>query len=115
MLHHGSCHCGQIAFEVEGEIGEVIQCNCSICSRRGSLLWFAPRDKLRLSTPESAMSTYTFNTHKIQHKFCPTCGCAPLAFGNMPDGSPMVAVNVRCLPDVDADGLTVRKYDGRNA
>ncbi|MNZ30885.1 Glutathione-dependent formaldehyde-activating enzyme [compost metagenome] len=114
MRYHGSCHCGQIAFEIEGEIGEVIQCNCSICSRRGSLLWFVPRDRLQLSTAEDAMSTYTFNTHRIQHKFCPTCGCAPLAFGSMPDGSAMAAINVRCLPDVDTDGLKVRKYDGKS-
>ncbi|WP_371226442.1 GFA family protein [Pseudomonas sp. QE6] len=114
MLYHGSCHCGGIAFEVEGDIGEVTRCNCSICSRRGSLLWFVPRDKLRLTTPESAMSTYTFRTHRIQHHFCPTCGCAPFADGAMPDGSPIAAVNVRCLPDVDVSGLKVREYDGKS-
>ncbi len=115
MLYHGSCHCGGIAFEVEGEVGEVTQCNCSICSRRGSLLWFVPRDKLRLTTPESAMSTYTFRTHRIKHHFCPTCGCAPFADGAMPDGSPIAAINVRCLPEVDVSGLKVRQYDGKSA
>lgn len=114
MRYQGSCHCGGIAFEVQGEVGEVIECNCSICSRRGSLLWFVPRDKLQLGTPESAMSSYTFNTHRIQHRFCPTCGCAPLAFANAPDGKPMAAINVRCLPEVDISTLTVRHHDGKS-
>ncbi|MDF3936234.1 GFA family protein [Pseudomonas citronellolis] len=112
MLHQGSCHCGAIAFEFEGEIGEVLSCNCSICRRKGSLLTFVPRDKLRLTTPESAMSTYTFNNHRIEHKFCATCGVAPLAFANAPDGSPMAAINVRCVPAVDLGTLKVREYDG---
>ncbi|MGR8981112.1 MAG: GFA family protein [Gammaproteobacteria bacterium] len=38
MKHKGSCHCGRIAFEAEGELEQVMDCNCSICSRRGSLL-----------------------------------------------------------------------------
>lgn len=114
MVHQGSCHCGQIAFEVEGDVGEVVSCNCSICRRKGSLLWFVPRGKLKLTTPESAMSTYTFNTHRIEHRFCPTCGCAPLAYANAPDGTPMAAINVRCLPGVELEGLTVKEYDGKS-
>ena len=50
MLYKGSCHCGKIAFEVEGEINAAVACNCSICSRKGSLLWFVPREKLQLKT-----------------------------------------------------------------
>ena len=46
-MQRGSCHCGQIRFEVEGTYGDVVECNCSHCSRKGYLLWFVPRDKLR--------------------------------------------------------------------
>ena len=52
MTYKGSCHCGKNAFEVEGEITEAMSCNCLICSRKGSLLWFVPRNKLHLLTPE---------------------------------------------------------------
>ncbi len=48
MIHKGSCHCGQVMFEVEGEIKGAMACNCSICQRKGALMWFVPRDKLRL-------------------------------------------------------------------
>ncbi|TGS08500.1 GFA family protein, partial [Mesorhizobium sp. M4B.F.Ca.ET.190.01.1.1] len=27
MLYKGSCHCGKVAFEVEGEIGGAVRCN----------------------------------------------------------------------------------------
>lgn len=116
MLYQGSCHCGAIAFEAEADapIAEVTSCNCSICRRKGSLLWFVPRTKLTLKTPESAMSTYTFRTHKIEHKFCATCGVSPLAFATAPDGTPMAAINVRCLPDVELSGLKVNEFDGKS-
>src|SRR5258706_477946 len=77
MIHKGSCHCGRISFEVDGEMDKVIECNCSHCSRKGYLLWFVPRDKLRIITGENDLATYTFNKHVIKHHFCPTCGCAP--------------------------------------
>ena len=113
MSHRGSCHCGRIAFEVEGEPKEVMACNCSVCSRKGSLLWFVPRDQLRLLTPESDMATYTFNRHVIKHRFCPRCGIHPFGEGTDPKGNAMAAVNVRCLEDVDPDSLPVKHFDGR--
>ncbi|HET6804899.1 MAG TPA: GFA family protein [Frateuria sp.] len=114
MRYHGSCHCGRVAFDVEGELDKVIECNCSHCSRKGYLLWFVPRGQLQLATPEAAMSTYTFNKHAIRHRFCATCGCAPLAFGAMPDGTPTAAVNVRCLDEVDLAQLPRVPVDGRS-
>jgi len=113
--YKGSCHCGRIAFEVEGDPNEVMACNCSICSRRGSLLWFVPRGQLDLLTRERAMSTYTFNKHMIKHRFCPYCGIHPFAEAVDPkSGQPMAAVNVRCLEGVDVAALPVRHFDGRS-
>lgn len=42
MIYKGSCHCGKIAFEVDGELTGAMACNCSICSRKGALMWFVP-------------------------------------------------------------------------
>ena len=113
MKHAGSCHCGRIAFELEGEVDKAMDCNCSMCRRRGALLAFYPREALRLSTPEAGMATYTFNKHALQHRFCPACGIAPFSEGVDPrTGAKTVAVNVRCLPDVDLDALSITKVDG---
>jgi hypothetical protein len=114
MAHKGSCHCGKIAFEVDGDPKEVLSCNCSMCSRKGSLLWFVPRETLRLLTPEADMSTYTFNRHNIRHHFCGTCGIHPFGEANDPrSGKPMAAVNTRCLEDVDFATLAVKHFNGR--
>lgn len=114
MIYTGSCHCGRITFEVEGEITEVMECNCSHCSRKGYLLYFAPRDKLRITSPAATLSTYYFNKHVIEHKFCATCGCAPFGYGTEKSGIDKAAINVRCLPDLDRSKLKVKQVDGRS-
>jgi hypothetical protein len=111
----GSCHCGKISLRVDGEIDQVLDCNCSMCRRRGGLLWFVPRDSLHLTGEAQASATYTFNTHRLQHHFCTTCGIAPYSEGVDKDGSPKAAINVRCLDDVDLGALKVIHFDGRNS
>ncbi|MGH8280661.1 MAG: GFA family protein [Gammaproteobacteria bacterium] len=113
MKYQGSCHCGRIDFEVEGEITQVADCNCSMCRRRGGLLWFVPRENLRLRTPEADLGTYTFNTHHLKHHYCPKCGIAPFSDGEKA-GKAMAAVNVRCLEGVDISTLKVNHFDGRS-
>ena len=111
--HSGSCHCGQVAFEVEGEITGGVACNCSMCQRKGSLLWFVPRTALRVTTGEDAMATYTFNKHVVRHRFCPTCGIHPFGEGVDPDGTAMAAINLRCIEGIDLEAVPVTHYDGR--
>lgn len=114
MKYQGSCHCGNVAFEVEGDIQEALACNCSICQRKGSLLWFVPRSELKLLSQDSAASTYTFNQHVIKHRFCPTCGIHPYGEGTDPQGNAMAAINIRCLDDIDLDAIPVKHFDGRS-
>ena len=114
MIYRGSCHCGQIAFEAEGQLEKVMECNCSICGKRGSLHWFIPRASFRLLAPENGMGTYTFNKKVIEHHFCHGCGCAPYSEGVAPSGNYMVAINARCLDGVDLSALEVGQFDGRS-
>ena len=114
MRYRGSCHCSTVAFEVEGKIENGMACNCSMCQRKGSLLWFVPRDALRLSTPEESASTYLFNKHVIQHRFCPTCGIHPYGEGSDAKGNRMAAVNVRCLEGIELESIPVTHFDGRS-
>ena len=114
MKYEGSCHCGRIAFEVEGTLEGVMACNCSICQRKGSLMWFVPRDALTLKTPDENASTYLFNKHKIRHRFCATCGIHPYGEAQDPKGNAMAAINARCLEGVDLAALPVTQFDGRS-
>ncbi len=113
MKYQGSCHCGQMKFEAEGEITSVMACNCSMCQRKGVLMWFVPRSDMTLLTPEIDASTYLFNKHVIKHRFCPTCGIHPYGEAKGPDGVPMAAINARCLEGIDLQAIPVTHYDGR--
>ncbi|PTM92608.1 GFA family protein [Mycoplana dimorpha] len=114
MKYEGSCHCGNVAFEVEGDFDTAVDCNCSMCRRRGGLLAFVPRDKLVLTVPEQNVSTYQFNRHVIRHHFCAVCGIAPFGEGADGKGNEMAAVNLRCIPAIDLDKLSITKVDGRS-
>lgn len=112
--HQGSCQCGSVAYEVETELDGVIECNCSHCYRKGLALAFVSPEAFRQTAGEDGLSEHTFNTHKITHLFCKTCGVQAFARGVAPNGQPMVAVNVRTLTDVEPWRWTAQRVDGRS-
>lgn len=113
MAYEGSCHCGRVAFTVEGDPpAQAVACNCSMCRRKGFLLAFVPVDQFTLLRGEDDLKTYLFYKHRIEHRFCTTCGTQPFAFGAMPDGTPIRAVNLRCVDGIDAEALPVQRVDG---
>jgi hypothetical protein len=114
MLYSGSCHCGHVAFQVEGPLSGAMSCNCSICQRKGSLLWFVPQAQFQLVTPDANASAYTFNKHVIKHRFCPKCGMHPYGEGVDPQGNAIVAINIRCLENVELETIPVNQFDGRS-
>lgn len=111
----GGCHCKKVRYEVALELGSVVSCNCSICSKRGWLLAFVPKASFKLTEGEDELIDYQFNKHLIHHLFCTTCGIASFSAGSDAQGNESIAINVRCLDDVDIDALTITKYDGKNA
>ncbi len=113
MRYQGSCHCGRVVLEIKGDITQLTDCNCSICLRKGALLWFVPRRQLRLVTSEADLGRYAFGNHTIHHRFCPVCGMHPYSEGIDPAGQAMAAVNVRCLEGVDLASFPVQHFDGR--
>lgn len=116
MTHYiGSCQCGAVRFEVDCDLSQTITCNCSRCRRLGAVLAFAPRTLFTLIEGDEALSDFRFNSHRIAHRFCATCGIQSFSFADGPDGTPMVAVNVNCLDGVDARTLSPVAYDGASA
>jgi hypothetical protein len=114
-MHAGGCHCGKVRFEAKADLsGAVIACNCSMCGRTGTLLTFVPATEFKLLSGEDSLTDYLFNKKKIHHLFCKVCGVKPFARSVAPDGTPMVAVNTRCLDGIDVGTLKVRHYDGKN-
>jgi hypothetical protein len=111
----GSCHCGAVRYTVELDLSQpVMSCNCSVCSRSGTLLTFVPIEKLNLEQGSESLTDYQFNKHVIHHLFCKTCGIKSFSRGTGPDGQEMAAINVRCLEGVDPTTLQIKQFDGRN-
>jgi hypothetical protein len=110
----GGCHCGEVRYETTTDLASVMSCNCSICTKRGALWTFVKPDQFALRSGEEDLSDYQFNKKMIHHLFCSVCGIESFARGKGPDGSEMVAVNVRCLDGVDIAALTPAPFDGRS-
>ncbi len=112
MRYQGGCHCGGVAFEVDGELTEVGECNCSICAKKAYLHWIVPPQSFRLLKGEQLLTIYRFNTGTARHGFCSRCGVAPFY---VPRSDPdKIDVNARCLDKVDLSKLKIRPFDGRN-
>jgi hypothetical protein len=110
----GGCHCGAVRFRVTMKLEGALTCNCSICSKTGTMLAFTPASQFELLSGVDALTDYQFGKKQIHHLFCKHCGVRSFGRGTMPDGTPTVAVNVRCLDGVDLDSLSIQKYDGRS-
>lgn len=112
--YSGGCHCGKVRYEVTADLSQVMECNCSICSKKASLLTFVGTDQFKLLSGEGEVGDYQFNKKNIHHLFCKTCGIHSFARGVDPKGNEMRAVNVRCLDDVDPATLNRRPFDGKH-
>lgn len=110
----GGCHCKKVRYEVEIDLSKaVIECNCSYCERQGLLLSFVPGDKLTIVSGEDDLTEYHFNTGKIAHLFCSTCGVQCFGRADMESG-PGAAINVRTIDGIDLSKLERMPFDGRS-
>ncbi len=108
--YSGSCHCGDVRFEVDADLDHVRDCDCSICKKRGALIHWVSPEAFRLLTPLENLTLYTFHTHTARDYFCPRCGILPF---RRPRTAPEVwAVNVRCLEGVDLNTVSVKQVYG---
>ncbi|MEM1367132.1 MAG: GFA family protein [Cyanobacteria bacterium P01_H01_bin.15] len=110
--HQGSCHCGQIRFEVVITDWVGIRCNCSICTQKGFWHLIVPPEQFTLLQGENALSTYRFNTGTARHHFCNCCEIHPFY---RPRSHPdWYDVNINCLSSTLRSRFTVQAFDGQN-
>ena len=110
----GGCHCGHVAFAVQGRPRRVLVCNCSICTMKGYAHWIVARGRFRLLSPAATdeLGCYRFGTGAAQHYFCPRCGVAPFY---VPRSDPdKIDVNLRCVRGIDLGTLAVDHFDGQH-
>jgi hypothetical protein len=111
----GGCHCGKVRYTVEIDLSKpVIECNCSHCQIKGLLLAFVPESVFKITAGEENLAEYRFNTTRLRHLFCKTCGVESFCFGADSAGNATAAVNVRTIDDIDLSTLVRMPYNGRD-
>ncbi|HYG66428.1 MAG TPA: GFA family protein [Anaeromyxobacteraceae bacterium] len=110
----GGCHCGAVRYRATMALEGAVTCNCSICSKTGTMLAFVPASKFELLSGADALADYQFGKKQIHHLFCSRCGVRSFSRGAMPDGQPIAAINVRCLDGVELEDVKLHSYDGRS-
>jgi hypothetical protein len=100
-----------VRFEVRAPARlQVLECNCSICSRTGYLHLVVPADRFRLLSGGEVLTTYTFNTRSAQHFFCSVCGVESFY---VPRGDLWSrSVNVRCLDPGTVQETVIHPFNG---
>jgi hypothetical protein len=112
QAYDGSCHCGRVRFRVTAVLDKVVQCNSSICTKKGFLHLIVPLAQFELVSGADDLTLYTFNTGTAKHQFCRHCGIHPFY---VPRSDPdKIDVNVRCLEGVDAAAVVIEPFDGAN-
>jgi hypothetical protein len=80
MTYKGSCLCGDVTFEIEGEFDDFYLCHCSRCrkdtgsahaanlfSSSATIKWLTGKDKVK---------TFNFRSQGHMKSFCVNCGSA---------------------------------------
>ena len=120
MLIHGSCHCGNLSFDLAWDPDPVEiparACGCSFCTKHGGVWTSCPRGSLTIRMGDAGATTaYTFGTHTARFHICTRCG-VPVAVTSEIAGRTYAVVNVNSFDNVDPALLrrNPASFDGEN-
>ena len=112
----GGCHCGEIRFEIvkSEPIDRWIDCDCSICAKKGILHCPVQVDEFRLTAKPEAVALYQFGSGDARHQFCAKCGIH--VFGRPRNHPERYTVNARCLDDFATlrQAIVIVLFNGQN-
>lgn len=119
MIHHGSCHCGNIryTFETARAISELPfrRCGCTFCTKQGAVYASDPNGKLNLEIADGdKMTRYRFGLKTADFLSCQQCG-GFVAVVAVFDGQLKAVLNINTfddLPSYKIGAVTVLNYDG---
>jgi hypothetical protein len=113
MTVEGGCHCGAVRFSAEVAAAvELLDCNCSICSKTGFLHLIVPHKDFILRCGAAELVSYRFGSGAAEHLFCGKCGIK--SFYQPRSHPESWSVNFRCLDHGHGIEATARPFDGRN-
>jgi hypothetical protein len=113
--HLGSCHCGDVRFEVVVDASSGSKCNCTICTKISPTGGIVKPDAFTLLTDETKLSTYEWASRMSKRFFCKSCGVHCFGRGHLAElGGDFVSVNFNCLDDIDLRDVNLVHWDGRH-
>lgn len=109
MLINGSCHCGNIRYELDWSPDPVEiparACTCSFCVKHGGVWTSCPTGLLTVLYGDSRrVNEYHFGTKTADFHVCATCGVAPVVTSEI-DGKIYAVVSVNAMDNVDSSML----------
>jgi hypothetical protein len=109
----GSCHCGAVKWQFDGEPEGATSCNCTSCRRYGALWIYDFYDeRIRVAGPTQIY----IRGSQIEYHFCPKCGCICYwrsQRAHETTGRRRCAVNLRLTDEPDAiQQIPIDHFDG---
>lgn len=107
----GTCHCGAVSWQFDGQPDGATACNCTVCRRYGVLWAYDFEDEgIRVS---GQTQSYV-RGQSIEFHFCPTCAC--IVFWRLQPKSTeprrRIAVNLRLAEPEDVAQIPIDHFDG---
>jgi len=110
----GSCHCGAVRYQVDKAPDWVLDCNCSICRRRGALWAYYPQRDVKFETRPDTL-TYVWGDRTSEAHCCRTCLCLTHITIIGTDDAEKIGVNARLMHGLDpAKVRVVQKNNGND-
>jgi hypothetical protein len=120
MRIHGSCHCGNIAFDLDwkSDPGQIPAraCGCTFCVKHGGLWTSNPDASLEVSVRDaSRVAPYEFGTRTATFHVCAGCGVVPVVT-SLIDERLYAVVSVNAFEGVAAESIrrAPASFDGED-
>lgn len=107
----GTCLCGKVRWQFEGQPDGATVCNCTACRRYG-VLWAYDYENEGIKVSGQTQA-YVRGT-ALEFHFCPACGCVVFWRGLQKDseGRLRIAVNLRLAEPEAVAKIPIDHFDG---
>lgn len=110
----GTCHCGNVKFELSVQPRHLTDCNCSICRKLATLWAHADKSDIKIICKDDALLEYSWGDKSIAFCTCAKCGCTT-HWKSLDSDSTRMAVNVRMAEPDSLLGIQIRHFDGADS
>ena len=106
-----SCVCGAVHLKINRAPDEVLDCNCTLCRRYGTLwAYYSPKDVI---VPSGLTDTFMRGPKQAEFHRCKICGCVT-HWSALDKTYDRMGVNARLMAPEVLSRARVRSWDGLN-